>query len=83
MYLNAQLENVEGRTGGMFIGSWTPVMPSPQVAFIGMQKTVGVMRQLRQQMACKIWRLHAWSWPRQSCMMGQLQPSLNVLERGK
>jgi hypothetical protein len=51
MYLSAPLGNVEGKTAGMFVGSWTPVMPSPQVAFVGMQKIVGVMRQLRPRTA--------------------------------
>jgi hypothetical protein len=54
MYLNAQLESVEGKMDGMFVGSWILVMQSPRVAFVGMQRIVGVMRQLRQQTAPKI-----------------------------
>jgi hypothetical protein len=53
MYLNALLESVEGKMDGTFVGSWILVMPSPQVAFVGMQKIVGEMRQLRRQTALK------------------------------
>jgi hypothetical protein len=47
MFLSAPLGNVEGRMAGMFVGSWTLVMQSQQVGFVGTQRIVGVMRQLR------------------------------------
>jgi hypothetical protein len=60
MYLSAPLGNVEGKTAGTFVGSWTKVMPNPLVGFVGTQKIVGVRRQLSQQTAHMIWRAHAW-----------------------
>jgi hypothetical protein len=51
--LNVLLGNVEEKMGGMFIIFWTPVMPSPQIAFIGMPKNVGGMKQLRQRIALR------------------------------
>ena len=58
MSLNVLQGNVEEKTGRMFISIWTLVMPSLQVAFVSMQKIVGVMKQLRQQMPHRTWRVH-------------------------
>ena len=44
-YLNVQLGGVKVRTGEMFIDIWTKVMQSQQVACIGMQQTVGVLKR--------------------------------------
>jgi hypothetical protein len=50
-FLNVPQENVEEKMGEMFVGIWTQLMQSPQVAFVDMPRIVGVMKRLRQQMA--------------------------------
>jgi hypothetical protein len=82
-FLNVPQENVEEKMGEMFVGIWTQLMQSPQVAFVDMPRIVGVMKRLRQQMARMIWKVPARSWLRQSCVMAQLQPSSNVSEKEK
>jgi hypothetical protein len=61
MFLNVPQGNVEEKMVEMFVGIWTLLMPSPQVAFVGTRKTAGVKRQSKLLTAPKIWRVHVWS----------------------
>ncbi|KAF8797536.1 hypothetical protein BYT27DRAFT_7219084 [Phlegmacium glaucopus] len=44
-YLNVQLGGVKVRMGGTFIDIWTRAMQSQQVACVGMQQNVGVLKR--------------------------------------
>ena len=78
MCLNVVQGNVGAKMGRMFINSWTPEMQNPQVACIGMQKSVGGMQLLMQQTVHKTWSVHDRSWQRQSCAMSRLQLSSSI-----
>jgi hypothetical protein len=44
-HLNVQLGGVKVRMGETFVDIWTRVMPSQQVACVGMRQNVGVLKR--------------------------------------
>jgi hypothetical protein len=44
-YLNVQLGDVEVRTEGLFVDTWTRATPSQQVASVVMQRNAGVLKR--------------------------------------